>query len=388
MTDIQHSGRVPVRVALAILAVAYFFVGATSLSVVGLVVEMSDGLVVRESAIAGLVTIFALVYAVSAPVVQAVLGGLPRRRLIAGGVTLMALSCFLCAASPDYWVAAASRVTMALGAAFTGPVASAAGAAMVPPERRGEALAAVFTGLTVASVLGMPMSSFMGQTFGWRTAWVLMGVAALTIVPLILWVMDDRNRGQRATLVTMLAVLRDRALALSISTTALQLMGQFITYGLLALWLVQIGGVPHAWVPAILFVFGIGGVIGNQLSPGIANRLGPEGTVTACLGTVIAALLVLWLLPPVPWMIVPVMMVWSAAGLMVMAPLQTRLVRLDPEKSNLSLALNASAVYVGMSLGSAISAVAYETVGISILPLLTAAGIGVALLAFRASLVR
>ena len=59
------------RAALAILAVAYFFVGATSLSVVGLVVEMSEGLIVRESAIAGLVTIFALVYAVSAPVVQA-----------------------------------------------------------------------------------------------------------------------------------------------------------------------------------------------------------------------------------------------------------------------------------------------------------------------------
>ncbi len=73
---------------------------------------------------------------------------------------------------------------------------------------------------------------------------------------------------------------------------------------------------------------------------------------------------------------------------MVMAPLQTRLVRLAPEKSNLSLALNASAIYVGMSVGSAIGAIAYDAVGASVLPLLTGLGIVVALLAFRASLVR
>ena len=103
---------------------------------------------------------------------------------------------------------------------------------------------------------------------------------------------------------------------------------------------------------------------------------------------VIAALVTMWLLPPVLWLIVPVMMLWSAAGLMVMAPLQTRLVALSPERANLSLALNASAIYVGMSVGSAISAAAYESVGIAVLPVLSALGILAALLAFRASLVR
>ncbi|MEM9061867.1 MAG: MFS transporter [Pseudomonadota bacterium] len=388
MTDPEAAQPVPVRTALIVLAVAYFFVGATSLGVIGLVAEMSAGLGVRESAIAGLVTIFAVCYAVSAPVAQAVLGGIARRRLIAAGVTLMAVSCFICAIAPDYLTAAASRVGMALGAAITGPTASAAGAAMVPPEQRARALAAVFTGLTVASVLGMPLASFLGQTFGWRVAWVIMGLAALATAPVVLRVMDDDNRGSRATLSVLLSVLRDRALALSISTTALQLMGQFITYGLLAVWLVQVAEAPHHLVPLLLFCFGIGGVLGNQVSSVIAGRLGPEGTVTACLVTVILALATLWLLPPVLWLIVPTMMMWSAAGLMVMAPLQTRLVRLDPGKSNLSLALNASAVYVGMSVGSAVSAAAYETVGISVLPLLTAVGIAMALLAFRASLVR
>ena len=387
MTDQTTQAAFPVRIALIILAIAYFIVGTTSLGVIGLVAEMSAALEVRASAIAGLVTIFAIVYAVTAPLAQAVLGGIARRKLIAGGVMLMALSCFLCAAAPDYWTVAASRVCMALGAALTGPTASAAGAALVPPEHRARALAAVFTGLTVASVFGMPMASWLGQTFGWRMAWAIMGVAALTIVPFVLMAMDDRNRGQRATLANMIAVMRDRALALSISTTALQLMAQFITYGLLAVWLVQVAGAAHHMVPVLLFCFGIGGVVGNQLSSHIVARLGPEGTVTACLGTVAAAVALMWLLPPAIWLILPLMVAWSAAGLMVMAPLQTRLVRLDPANANLSLALNASAIYVGMSVGSAISGVAYEMLGLEVLPLLTAIGMVLALIAFRASLV-
>lgn len=386
MTDGTARAAFPVRGALTVLAIAYFFVGATSLGVIGLVVEMSADLDVRASAIAGLVTIFAIVYAVSAPLSQALLGGFARRKLIAGGVTLMALSCFLCAIAPDYWTAAASRVGMALGAALTGPTASAAGAALVPPEQRAKALAAVFTGLTIASVFGMPMASWLGQTFGWRTAWTIMSIGALAIVPFILMSMDDRNRGQRATLANMITVMRNRALALSISTTALQLMAQFITYGLLAVWLVQVIGAAHHMVPILLFSFGIGGVFGNLVSSAIVARLGPERTVSACLGTVTVAVLAMWLAPPVVWMIVPLMIAWSAAGLMVMAPLQTRLVGLDPANANLSLALNASAIYVGMSAGSAISGLAYETLGLEVLPLLTAIGMACALLAFRASL--
>ena len=388
MSDVPVTAKLPVPVVLTVLAIAYFFVGTTSLGVIGQVVEMSAGLGVRESAIAGLVTIFAVVYAVSAPLAQAVLGGFARRWLIATGVALMGLSCFLSAVAPDYWVVAISRVGMALGAAITGPTASAAGAALVPPERRASALAAVFTGLTVASVMGMPLASWLAQTLGWRWSWVVIGSAALLLVPFILMSMTDRNRGQRATLAVMISVMKDRALALSISTTALQLMGQFILYGLLAVWLVQAAAAPHHLVPLLLFLFGIGGVLGNQVSSLVVARLGPEGTVTACLTTVIAAVTALWLLPPVLWLIVPVMMLWSAGGLMVMAPLQTRLVRLNPEKSNLSLALNASAIYVGMSIGSAIGALAYESIGIAVLPLLTAGGIVLALIAFRASLVR
>ena len=95
----------------------------------------------------------------------------------------------------DYATVAASRATMALGAALAGPTASAAAASMVPPERRAQALATVFAGLTLSTVFGVPLASFLGQTFGWRSAWVAIGLAALLVAPLVLLAMDRTNRG-------------------------------------------------------------------------------------------------------------------------------------------------------------------------------------------------
>ena len=124
------------RFALIALAAAYFFIGATSLSIIGLVPEMSADLGVTPASIASLVTIFALVYAVAAPGLQAALGGFSRAKLVSAGLVLVALSCFGSAMAGDYATVAASRATMALGAALAGPTASAAAASMVPPERR------------------------------------------------------------------------------------------------------------------------------------------------------------------------------------------------------------------------------------------------------------
>lgn len=377
-----------VRPALIALACAYFFIGATSLGVIGLVPEMAAGLGISKAAAATMVTSFAMVYAVAAPGLQAMLGDVSRRTLLAGGVSLMALSCWLCALAPDYWTATAARVGMAIGAAMTGPTASAAAASLVSPEDRPRALAAVFTGLTVSTVLGVPLVSFLGQTFGWRVAWGVLGLAAAGVVPFVLMLIDRENRGQRATLSAFATVLRDRALALSVATTAAQLLAQFVTYGLLAVWLLDAAGYPSGAIPPLLLVLGIGGIAGNALSPVIAARLGPERAIQAGLTVMIAMLFLMALSDASSWILPVFIFIWSVAGLMVMAPLQTRLVRLAPGQASLSLALNASAIYVGMSLGSALGTVVFEAGGLPFLPLVSAVLAIGALFVFRAGLVR
>ena len=376
------------RFALIALAAAYFFIGATSLSIIGLVPEMSADLGVTPASIASLVTIFALVYAVAAPGLQAALGGFSRAKLVSAGLVLVALSCFGSAMAGDYATVAASRVTMALGAALAGPTASAAAASMVPPERRAQALATVFAGLTLSTVFGVPLASFLGQTFGWRSAWVAIGLAALLVAPLVLLAMDRTNRGTKASVAALIAVMRDRALALTIATTALQICAQFITYALLTIWLLDHLGPPASLVPVALLVFGIGGVVGNALATPIERRLGPETTVRLCLIVLALALLGLWFSTPWPALILVLAFLWSASGLMIMAPLQSRLVRLAPEAVNLSMAMNASAIYVGMSAGAALSGVFFTQFGLANLPLISVIAAVLALLVFQASLVR
>ena len=376
------------RFALIALAAAYFFIGATSLSIIGLVPEMSADLGVTPASIASLVTIFALVYAVAAPGLQAALGGFSRAKLVSAGLVLVALSCFGSAMAGDYATVAASRATMALGAAVAGPTASAAAASMVPPERRAQALATVFAGLTLSTVFGVPLASFLGQTFGWRSAWVAIGLAALLVAPLVLLAMDRTNRGTKASVSALIAVMRDRALALTIATTALQICAQFITYALLTIWLLDHLGTPVSLVPVALLVFGIGGVVGNALATPIERRLGPETTVRLCLIVLALALLGLWFSTPWPALILVLAFLWSASGLMIMAPLQSRLVRLAPEAVNLSMAMNASAIYVGMSAGAALSGVFFTQFGLANLPLISVIAAVLALLVFQASLVR
>ena len=387
MTSLAPSLPGRTRLALFVLSAAYFFIGATSIGIIGMLAEMSAGLDVSTSAIAGLITVFAIVYAVAAPGLQAIVGGFPRRSLIATGVSLMAASCFLSALAPGYWAVAASRVGMAIGAALTGPTVSAAAAALVPPERRAQALAAVFSGLTVSTVLGIPVSSFLAQTIGWRWAWTAVGLAAICVVPLVLIVLDGANRGQRATLGAFAACLRNRALVLTVSTTALQIGGQFTTYALLAAWIVEYLKLSHTLVPPLLFVFGVAGVAGNALSSTVERRLGAERTVQAGLLVAAGALLLMAVTPPYVVTAFLLASIWSASGLLIMAPLQTRLVGLAPEIANLSLALNASAIYVGMSVGSALAALVYTWFGVGDLPLVSVAVLGLAYAAFRFSLV-
>ena len=347
---------------------------------------MGTALSVSPSHMAALVTVFAVVYAMAAPGLQAMLGGLQRRGLVVAGLLLIAAACLGCALAPDYATLVAMRAVMAVGAALVGPTVSAAAAALVPPEGRARALSAVFAGMTVSTVLGIPAASFLGQTVGWRWSWAVIGLAAFCVAPLVWATVPAANRGARATLVALVALLRDRPIALTVTTTAVQIGGQFVLYTLLAAWLVESLGAAPSLVPLALLCFGIGGVTGNALSSMVVARLGAERTIQAAISLMALVLLLLGLAPVPPWLGIALCTLWATFALAIMAPLQSRLVRLAPERANLSLALNASAIYVGNSVGAALSGLIYAGFGTDALPLVALAVVLVALLVFRASM--
>ncbi|NDG39039.1 MAG: MFS transporter, partial [Betaproteobacteria bacterium] len=133
------------------LSLAYFSMGTSSIAVVGLVNNMAADLGVSKPDVAVLITVFALTFALAAPLLQVAAGSLQRRTLLLGGLVVLATGCLLSAIAPSYAGVVAARVLMALGAAAVGPVASGLGAGLVPPERQGQALAVVFGGMTLTS---------------------------------------------------------------------------------------------------------------------------------------------------------------------------------------------------------------------------------------------
>ena len=143
-------------IALWALSGCYVILALASLSVVGILEPMSRGLAVTGSQIAYLVTAFALTFAVAAPMMQILFGDLERKLLILLGLGAIGAGVLLTGLAGGYCMVAAGRVLMAVGAAVAGPMASAAGAALVPPEQRGLALAMVFSGMTVATYWACP----------------------------------------------------------------------------------------------------------------------------------------------------------------------------------------------------------------------------------------
>ncbi|MEM1040114.1 MAG: MFS transporter [Pseudomonadota bacterium] len=368
--------------SLVVLGGAYFSLGVGSLSVVGLVLPMAADLVVSPGTIAFLVTVFALTYALAAPLAQVYFGQQDRRRLLMAGLFAMAIGLLFCAVSTSYFMVSVGRTLMAFGAAFVGPMTAAAAASLVPAARRGSALAIAFSGLTLATVVGVPLSNWLGDIIGWR--WVMVAIAALVVVEagLVRSFVPSSRAPNAVNFASIVNVLSDRLLAPTLSVTLFQLGGQFCTYALIGIYLVEVFNVAPATLPIALLLYGLGGITGNILAAKLTDRLGYDRMIWISLIGLGIVMACIPYLPKISAVAIGAMFVWSCMGLMLFAPQQTRLVTLDGPRSNLLLALNSSFVYLGIAGGSAVSGIVYQAAGATSLPLFSVAFIGLAIAMF------
>ncbi|WP_064741784.1 MFS transporter [Hamadaea tsunoensis] len=338
--------------ALTALALGYFALGTTSLSVVGLNRALGAAYGVPAASIGFLVTFFALTFAVAAPLAAVLLRRSARRRVLLAGLTLLTVGSAAAALAPTYATMAGARVLAAIGAAIFGPAASAAGAALVPPERRGQALAVVFGGMTAATVLGIPLVSLLGTLVSRRGALGGVAVLAAVSVLLVFLLVRDVPAGPAPTREAYRAVLRSPGVPRMVATTLLFMAAQFTVYGVAGAYLAARFGAADGVVSAALLVFGIVGVLGNAVAAPVSARLGGYRTVGITLAGLAAAFAGLAAAPRTPVAGVVLFAGWAFFSQLYQVPQQARLVGRAPEYAGLTLALNASALYIGMSVGS------------------------------------
>ncbi|MET7338686.1 MFS transporter [Nonomuraea sp. NPDC005650] len=323
------------------LAAGNFAIGTGMFVTAGLLPPISKDLGISSSAAGQLMTVFALAYAVLSPVLAALTARLSRRTVLLVALGVFVLGNVLTALAPTYALVMATRVVAAAGAAMFTPTASGVANALTEPERRGRALALVMGGLTVATAIGVPLGTWLGSVSGWRsTLWLVVGLGVIgfawvaAVVPAVRIPASGRLRER-------LAPLGDRQVLAVLVTQLLMFAAGFTAY-------TYIGSLFDLPLPAVLWAWGIGGIVGNQLGGRFTDLYGPRRMVLLALGasTVFLALI------PVANLALPVALVWAflwgALGWLVAPAQQFRTVSVVPGNVPIGLGLLSSAQYVGL----------------------------------------
>ncbi|MCF6443989.1 MFS transporter [Nereida sp. MMG025] len=364
---------------VSLLSAANFVIGMGAFVVIGLLEPLAADLSVTPARAGVLMTVYALSYAVLSPVLVSITGQIGRRRVLAAAFGLFLVANALSALATSEALLWASRLLAAAGAGMFTPVAAAVVAGLTAPEARGRVLAAVFFGLTLAQVIGVPLGSYVGYTYGWRPALWIVVLLGMPMLALIWMRVPAGLRFQPVALGDLGAVLVTPHLMLAVGFTSVFLGGVYVLYTYLAPLLGDVMGFDGGMISLALLVFGIGAVIGNILGGRMADGLGAARTL-AILSVAQAAIMPLFFFLPFAMPAAfALILIWSISGWSFMAAQQSRLIALSPVQAPVLLALNAAAIYVGAALGSALGGVVLEAGGYG--PLGVVGG-GVALFAF------
>lgn len=346
-----------------LLATGTFAAGVSAQVIAGVLPDLAAARQVSVATAGQLLTAFALTYAVGSPLLAAFTGRWERRTLLVTAMAVMALGNGLAAIAPNYGLLFAARMITALGAAVYTPTATVVAATLNPVERRARAFATVFGGLTVALVVGIPLSSALVPSLGYQGVFGV--VAGLTAVAAVaVWLVVPRMPAPAsASLRSRFALLADRRIVALLVVTLLISLAGLTVYAYLTSVLADITGVHGVVVSLMLFAYGLGGVLGNWLGGRVTDRFGTRAPLICALALCTVSLAVLpWVASVVAGAVV-ILVVWGMANWSINPPMQSRLVDLAPSSAGLTLAMNAAAIYLGIGLSGVTGGLVLEFSG-------------------------
>ena len=260
-------------VALYALTVGAFGIGVTEFVIMGLLLQVSADLGVTIPVAGLLMSGYALGVFVGAPIPTIATRSRPRKTTLLVLRAIFTLGNLAAALSPSFaWLMAARIVTALAHGTFFG-VGAMVATGLVAPERKASAIALMFTGLTLATLLGVPFGSWLGLAYGWRaTFWAVTGIGLLALAILAIFVPAARERVVPGPLSEEFQVLARPQVLLGLAMTVLGFGGIFAVFTYIQPLLVELAGFSEAAVSPILLVFGAGLVVGNLLGGRWADR--------------------------------------------------------------------------------------------------------------------
>jgi DHA1 family inner membrane transport protein len=355
-TSPRTLSRLQLTLALVALATGGFAIGTTEFVTMGLLPDIAQGIGKSIPTTGHIITAYALGVVVGAPVIVSLAARLPRRGLAVGLVLSLGLGNAATASASGYWPVMAARFVAGLphGAYFG--VASLLAASLVAPQYRGRAVSSVMLGLSVATVAGVPASTWLGQSLGWRAAyWAVLGVAVLSAL-LILAFVPGSPGDPGASVRGELAALKKPQVLFAVAAGMVGFGGVFAMYSYIAPIVTEVTGLSRGAIPVFLLAFGLGSVIGTWA----AGRLADWDANRSALGGFVASIVVLVLVFLFsPYTVPAVLLVFGVGvvGSVLAITLQLRLMHTAGDAQMLGAALNHSALNIANGLGAWLGAV-------------------------------
>jgi DHA1 family inner membrane transport protein len=337
--------------ALIALALGAFGIGTTEFVIAGLLPDVAGDFGVSIPTAGLLISGYALGVAIGAPLVTAATTRLPRKAVLLGLMAVFIAGNLLSALAPSYAVLMAGRIVSSLShGAFFG-VGSVVAAGLVAPERRASAIALMFTGLTAANVLGVPLGTFLGQQLGWRsTFWVVTALGAIAFAGIVALV-PRQPADPDANLRRELAVFRRGRVWLALATTALGFGGVFAAFTFIAPMMTELAGFSDGAVTWLLMLFGAGLVAGNLVGGRLADRALMK-SLYGILAALVAVLVVLTVTAHSQAGSIVTIALLGFTGFATVPPLQTRMMQQAEGAPTLASAANIGAFNVGNAAGA------------------------------------
>lgn len=384
------SGRIDKKTyrSLVLFSFALFVQATAALSIIGVLGAVASEWHISSTASALLVTAFGATFAVSAPILQMLVGHWARRTQILTGISIMAFGAVAFALAPDYPVLFAARILMGLGAALLSPVMFALGTSLVKPHQQGGALAIVSMGISIATVIGVPSSAWLAGHVGPRMLFAIIALLLIATGTLIALFIPDRSKGERVSPRQALRLLGRPATLSGLAVVFFVTSGIFATYTMITPIMKDVYGAGAHVVSMALLLFGMSGLVGNLFVRRAASARSAETLLKGSMLTLILIFAALLVLPVSTAVLLAALVAWPFVSDIFWPSQQRRMVELEPGFRGIALALSSSFMFSGMAFGSALGGASYaafgfaSVLGISIL--LISIGLGALVYSARA----
>lgn len=351
-------------IGLLSLAISTFAIGTTEFVIVGLLPTVADDLHISISKAGTLISGYAIAIAVGTPVVTVLTGRIPKKALLLILMAVFTLGNAFSAIAGSYELLMISRVVTAVTHGVFMAIGAIVASNLVPETKKGTAISILFTGLTVATIVGVPLGTFIGQHFGWRATFVTITGFGLASLIINFFAVDKITRqDETPTLRDAGRLIKNPRIMMAFLMTAFGFGGTFTLFTYLSPILEQISGYSAGAISILLLIYGVALAIGNIIGGRSANRHPVKALRWIFLIQGVVLLLQMWLLPNHILSVLSIIILGFCAFMMspgVQAYIVALAEKLVPSAKDIASALNISAFNVGIAAGSALGGVAID----------------------------